>query len=204
VLARYAGQPFAVSSALGILSVAESARREGIKVLLSGDGADECFGGYSWYAHLGKLGAARGAIAPSADVVSYNNVGLDVGARLAALERMSGSERAWAWHYYAHETEKRGLFAADFAREMQSSNRHFLAYKQDGAWVADDFVTQDRAFYLPMEMMRKLDLMTMARSVEGRAPYVAASVLALADRIRLSDAIDAQSGELAIFCPKRW
>ena len=42
-----AAEPFAVSSGLGILSVARAARDDGVKVLLSGDCADELFGGYS-------------------------------------------------------------------------------------------------------------------------------------------------------------
>ena len=45
----YADQPFAVSSGLGILAVSKEASTQGTKVLLSGDGADETFGGYSWY-----------------------------------------------------------------------------------------------------------------------------------------------------------
>ncbi|NDG64028.1 MAG: asparagine synthase, partial [Planctomycetes bacterium] len=45
-LNAHAGQPYAVSSGLGILSIAKAARDSGIKVLLSGDGADE-----HYYAH---------------------------------------------------------------------------------------------------------------------------------------------------------
>ena len=49
---RHGDQPFAVSSGLGILAVARKARELGIKVLLSGDCADESFGGYPYYQHL--------------------------------------------------------------------------------------------------------------------------------------------------------
>ena len=40
---RHGDQPFAVSSGLGILAVAKAARDCGVKVLLSGDGADEAW-----------------------------------------------------------------------------------------------------------------------------------------------------------------
>ena len=48
----HAGEPFAVSSGLGILAISGRARDLGHKVLLSGDCADEVFGGYSWYQYL--------------------------------------------------------------------------------------------------------------------------------------------------------
>lgn len=42
-------QPYGVSSAIGVAAVAKAAKSNGIKVLLSGDGADEAFAGYSWH-----------------------------------------------------------------------------------------------------------------------------------------------------------
>jgi len=42
---RHGDQPFAVSSGFGILAVSKAAREAGIKVLMTGDGADEMFGG---------------------------------------------------------------------------------------------------------------------------------------------------------------
>ena len=59
---RHGDQPFAVSSGFGILAVSKAARDTGIKVLMTGDGADEMFGGYSWYALLDGRGRTwRGA-----------------------------------------------------------------------------------------------------------------------------------------------
>ena len=69
-------QPFAVSSALGILAMSKYAKKLGIKVLLSGDGADETFGGYSWYPKL-----------------KYNNI-------------VFTKDKPKGWHYYATESEK--------------------------------------------------------------------------------------------------
>lgn len=50
--------------------------------------------------------------------------------------------------------------------------------------MPEDFIKQDRVFYLPNEMLKKVDRMTMAYSVEGRAPFVAPSVLSLADKLK--------------------
>jgi len=51
----YGDQPFAVPSGLGIMAISRKAHEEGIKVLLSGDCADEGFGGYNWYFHLKNI-----------------------------------------------------------------------------------------------------------------------------------------------------
>lgn len=173
---RHGDQPFAVSSGLGILAVSKAARDLGIKVLLSGDGADELFGGYSWYEHVIGAHAAPSPQALNHRVVSFQNFGLPLAERLTEIAAMPGPKRAWAWHYYAAEEEKAALFSRDFSAGLDTSLRHFAHHKPDN-WQDMDFVEHDRAFYLPFEMMRKLDRMTMAMSVEGRAPFVAPPVL---------------------------
>lgn len=176
-------QVFGVSSGLGLLAVARAAREAGVKVLLSGDGADECFGGYSWYEHLDRA-ARRPVMAGVAADVSFQNVGLDLAERLRALSSYPDPARAWAWHYYASESEKRRLLAPEVGRETKTSLRVFEG--RDGEWAPESFISHDRDFYLPNEMLRKVDRMTMAFSIEGRAPFVAPSVLAHARRLRLN------------------
>jgi asparagine synthase (glutamine-hydrolysing) len=182
-LSGHAGQPYAVSSGLGILSIAEAARAAGIKVLLSGDGADECFGGYSWYAHLGAYASVSAEPLTANGIAAMHNVGIPLATRLASLKPVSTPERAWGWHYYAHETEKHQLFHADFAHVMQSSLRHFEA-PVAGEWEPLDYIAQDRNFYFPNEMLSKVDRMTMAHSVEGRVPFAAPQVLKLAGKLK--------------------
>lgn len=178
-------QPFSVSSGLGILAVAKAAREVGVKVLLSGDGADECFGGYSWYAHLNGHKGNGVAFVPEG-VVSFQNVGVDVATRRAVLQQYDAHTRAWAWHYYAAEEEKKQLYAAEFFNAHTSSLRFFKHFKREAEWLPEDFIAQDRAFYFPNEMLRKVDRMTMAYSVEGRAPFAAPAVLAFADTLHYS------------------
>ena len=43
---KFSDSPFSVSSGLGVMLVAEKAKELGLRVLLSGDGADELYGGY--------------------------------------------------------------------------------------------------------------------------------------------------------------
>lgn len=165
-----AGQPYAVSSGLGILSIAREARARGVKVLLSGDGADEAFGGYSWYPSIpGSFGAPQGV--PPSEVLRFLDSDGPLDERLRRVALYPPKVRAWAWHYYASEAEKACLFHPDVRAE--SSLHRF-----DG-WSFDeplDYIRNDRAMYFPNEMLSKVDRMTMAFSVEGRAPFAAPSV----------------------------
>ncbi|WP_461209869.1 asparagine synthase (glutamine-hydrolyzing) [Desulfocurvus sp. DL9XJH121] len=177
-------QPFAVSSGLGILAVAQRARQEGIKVLLSGDGADECFGGYAWYTSLARAtGAGTREALPADRVVSYQNFSLGQEERLRTLADYRPRLRAWAWHYYAAEAEKKALFSEDLAGETISSLRHFDHPAGGETWKPNDFILHDKAFYLTNEMLRKVDRMTMAFSVESRVPFTAPAVLAFTDKL---------------------
>jgi asparagine synthase (glutamine-hydrolysing) len=185
---RHGDQPFAVSSGLGILAVAKAARESGIKVLLSGDGADECFGGYSWYPYLAEHSAVRAPASPG--IVSLQSIGIPIAERLAIIEALPDAARAWAWHYYAHEQEKAQLFAADFGDGLSSSLRLFADFRE-AAWRPVDFIAQDRDFYFPNEMLRKVDRMTMAYSVEGRVPFAAPSVLSHAAKLGFRDLVSA-------------
>ena len=174
-------QPFSVSSGLGIMSVARAAQERGIKVLLSGDGADECFGGYSWYEHFNAV--------PSKEVneeLSWQYTSMDKKELASKLTSYGAHKRAWAWHYYASEQDKTELFNRDLLNGVKPSIRFFEQFKSDQNWKAEDFIKQDREFYFPFEMLRKVDRMTMAFSVEGRVPFAAPSVLALADKIPYS------------------
>jgi len=180
-------QPFAVSSGFGILAVAREARDRGIKVLMSGDGADEAFGGYSWYAYLDSRG--RNVLRVADGLISWQNFGVALPERLAAIDSLPQSERAWAWHYYAHEREKTELFSQDFSAGLQSSFRHFDAFRPNRNWEPVDFIAQDRSFYFPQEMLRKCDRMTMAYSVEARVPFAAPAVLSHSDKLEFAHMI---------------
>ncbi len=177
-----AGQPYAVSSGLGVMFVAKTAQEHDIKTLLSGDGADELFGGYSWYQYLNHPALNSGKQASPNSDVSMHNMGMGLEDVLSYIGSYNGAKQAWAWHYYASENEKASLFNPELMdSDLQSSLRIFERYKSDAKWTAVDFIRQDRACYLPFEMMVKLDRMTMAYSIEGRAPLVAPSILHFTD-----------------------
>ena len=178
------GQPFSVPSALGILSVARVANEQGIKVMLSGDCADECFGGYSWYFYLNPEKKYGYIEREKTYPVTFNNFGMGINERLKFLYSYPPQKRAWAWHYYASENEKSKLYNKNAFQNVQSSLRYFYEFKNCADWTPEDFVKQDREFYLPNEMLQKLDLMTMACSVEARPPFAAPAVINFSNKIK--------------------
>jgi asparagine synthase (glutamine-hydrolysing) len=185
---KYGDQPFAVSSGLGLLMIAHAAKDAGIKVLLSGDGADEIFGGYSWYEYF-PMQAQESSTENLVGDVSGQNHGLSWQERVNHLSSYDAQKKAWAWHYYASENEKASLFSEEVVGETKTSLRYFTEYNSAQEWSHEDFIRQDRQFYLPNEMLKKVDRMTMAYSIEGRPPFVAPSVLALAEQFKYSHLI---------------
>lgn len=181
---KYGDQPFAVSSGLGILSIAKASREQGIKVLLSGDGADECFGGYSWYEHLHRAQHSNQQRNLPKEDVSFQNFGLNLNERINYLSGYSAQKRAWAWHYYASENEKRQLFKDEPFRDTNSSLRHFNEFNPASNWSEEDYIRQDRLFYFPQEMLRKVDRMTMAYSIEGRVPFASPEILSFSEKLK--------------------
>ena len=55
------------------------------------------------------------------------------------------------------------------------------------------YIEHDREFYAPNEMLRKLDRMTMARSIEGRVPFASPSIRAMCDFLVFEDLVTQHS-----------
>ena len=172
---KAAGQPYGVSSGLGILAIAREARRQNIKVLLSGDGADEAFGGYSWYSAIPRSFTSHPVRGKMLRFLDGSETSNQKDSRMAGY---SPQVRAWAWHYYASEQEKMSIFHPDI---RAASSLHCF----DGVKLKDpiDYLQHDRDFYFPNEMLSKVDRMTMAYSVEGRAPFASPALQRFAARL---------------------
>ena len=152
-------QPFGAISGIGIKIIAKKARELGIKVLLSGDGADENFGGYSWYPKL-----------------RFNNT------------RFITEQKPKGWHYYAFESEKQDFLNREFFGSLDS--RVYFPKTNDNPI---SFIEFDREFYLPNEMMVKLDRMCMSESIEGRAAFVSPQIVSFVKKINYEKLL--QNGE---------
>lgn len=143
-------EPYGVISGLGVALMALCARENGLRVLLSGDGADEIFGGYSWYPKL-----------------AFSD------------PNFINEQKPKGWHYYAFECEKMEILNPLFFTQDSIKKLDSRIYFPPINAVPRAFIDFDREFYLPYEMMRKLDRFSALASVEGRAVFIAPSVWAL-------------------------
>ena len=173
-------EPIAFPSSVPLYFVSRLAQ-EHVKVVLTGEGADELFLGYPWYAVTRwneRLGRVYRAATPRSirDRVRAAIPGLP--ARLRRYARRT---------FLALEPTPRGLFYENFAVFPDALQRRLLAdgrltardpyadalrcYAEAPGGTVDRMSHADLQTYLT-ELLMKQDQMSMAASVESRVPYL--------------------------------
>lgn len=180
----YIDRPFADSSALAVHILSRHTRQH-VTVALSGDGADELFGGYNKHAaemrarHPGTLEKAVAALAPLWDVLpasrnsSFGNRARQL-RKFARAMRLSPDERYWQWASFMPETEAKALLMHwDTQLNTRYSERknNLLAHLRQQPGMAAVLHT-DLLQVLRNDMLTKVDLMSMANSLEVRVPFL--------------------------------
>lgn len=90
---RYYDEPLPRPHLIAAYVVARAARHDGVKVLLTGEGADEVFGGYRRYVDLGAQMTQTGDLSPL--VFANNRDALPRIQRFLAKTRFSNAYRFW-------------------------------------------------------------------------------------------------------------
>lgn len=184
-IARMFDEPFADSSAVPSYFVAMAARND-VVVVLNGDGGDESFGGYTRYLHY--LHAARKRNLPAPAIPGISQLGrllskLPPSSRLASLGRLitqraalSPIERYARMMSFYQPEEKLKLYRPEFA-ELVSSIDSFEPLER--AWdeagdtdLVNHLLAADVSLYLPGDLLPKVDITTMAVSLEARSPLL--------------------------------
>jgi asparagine synthase (glutamine-hydrolysing) len=182
-------EPFADPAALPLYELARQTRRH-VTVALSGDGGDETLAGYRRYALDGLLRpyaalpawitqravpAAAGLLPEPGWIPEDRNpiTGLKRLGQFSAVTHKASLVR-WG-SYFAHD-EKLALYADrwhdTFAR-TETAGWIAAAYDAAEAKSAlDRTLFADHATYLAGDLLPKTDRMTMAHSVEARAPFL--------------------------------
>ncbi|MBI3263891.1 MAG: asparagine synthase (glutamine-hydrolyzing) [Acidobacteria bacterium] len=194
-------EPFADVSLFPTYLVSQMAR-EHVKVVLAGDGGDELFGGYDTYiaqrvvATWSRLvpGAAIDGLQAAVDLFppSAKKKGLVNKLRrlLQGAARGPASIAQYRWMTYLGPSEKRKLYrpyllSALAASDVYQPVRDVLAHaaRPNHAGEHDLLNRQlyaDLSVYLADDILVKVDRMSMATSLETRAPFLDVDVMELA------------------------
>jgi asparagine synthase (glutamine-hydrolysing) len=167
-------EPFADSSAFPTLAVSRLARRH-VSVVLSGDGADELFGGYHYYPIIGRIAPLLGRHPRFRHVAQRLLAALPL-HRLKLLAGALGSRDAVTLFHYLRSVSKDypTLLSADAAASAGSETW----FEQFASCFAMDLSAEeiamrlDAGLTLPDLFLQKVDVATMAFSLEARCPML--------------------------------
>jgi asparagine synthase (glutamine-hydrolysing) len=186
VLVEHYGEPYADSSAIPTYYVARETRKH-VTVALNGDGGDESFAGYERYAamrlaenyhrlpELLRDRVVRQAIEliPSSEKKRSRVRDVKRFLQAASLPR---AERYLRWVSVFNSEAKENLYSEKFRQETQNTNGGDLLApwfaRANGSGVIDAALLTDIMTYLPNDLLVKVDIATMAVSLEARSPFL--------------------------------
>ncbi|MFM8535463.1 MAG: asparagine synthase (glutamine-hydrolyzing) [Acidimicrobiia bacterium] len=187
-------EPFADVSLFPTFSVSELAR-EHVKMVLSGDGGDELFGGYDSYqaqALASKLGWMGDALMPAlAGVASALPPTEKKKGLINKVKRFSAAATTvppdlghYRWMVYLNARDKARLYGKGLREALGATDVYAPVREALGRFSQDDVLNRqlyaDLSLYLADDILVKVDRMSMATSLETRAPFLDGDVMELA------------------------
>ena len=184
----FADQPLAIGPNVPLLRIAERCRRDGVKVLLSGEGSDELFGGYPWQARTWRAWRARRLRSclpfarpyPPPDVLAQDPFGRF--PRVADPEGMLQLRCLVPDEQVLHDA----ALLDKLAPVRPEEDRAFLAH-----------VLDDMTWFL-QAMLLHSDRMGMAHGVETRVPFVESGLIDFAAHLPRRAKLHRGSGKWAL------
>ncbi len=202
----YFDEPFADSSAIAVYILSKETKKN-VTVALSGDGADEMFSGYN--KHAAALKAINGG--SSAALVknllplwkmlpkSRNST---LGNKVRQLQRfaegmqLTDQERYWKWASLASNNESKEILNETSRNlvaigEFESRKSEILKNIKGTSNISDLLYT-DMQLVLTNDMLTKVDMMSMANSLEVRVPFLDHTLVEFAFQLPDESKINAQ------------
>ncbi|MFT4982415.1 MAG: asparagine synthase (glutamine-hydrolyzing), partial [Bacteroidia bacterium] len=180
---NYIDRPFADSSALPVHILCRHTRKY-VTVALSGDGADELFSGYNKHSaefrarNLGIKEQVVSALKPLWFLLpgSRNSA---LGNRVLQLQKFSNGvslgakDRYWNWASFMPDNQVEKLMQMDGVDSDQIAQRKEALTSELGTTKnLDEVLYSDLHQVLRNDMLTKVDLMSMANSLEVRVPFL--------------------------------
>lgn len=186
LLVQHYGEPYADSSAIPTYYVARETRRH-VTVALNGDGGDESFAGYTRYAAMQVAEAYRRLPALFRDSLIKKAVDLlpsseTKRSRVRSAKRFLQAaslpkvDRYLRWVSVFAPEAKRDLYSPEWRAETFNANPAALLdpwfKRTNGSGIVDAALEADIMTYLPNDLLVKVDIASMAVSLEARSPFL--------------------------------
>lgn len=181
---RY-GEPYADSSCIPTYYVSEQTKKY-VTVALNGDGGDESFAGYERYQAM--ILAERLQKTPYVTRIVFQQLSkllpdnIDPKNRLRRMKRffeaasLPFNKRYIRWVAFLNDDLKRELYSREFSRPISYFNSAgvldtYLNQYRD-LLILDRLLDTDVHTYLPDDLLVKVDITSMANSLEARSPFL--------------------------------
>jgi len=201
---RHYGEPSADKSALPTMLVCELTRRH-VKVALSGDGGDEAFAGYpkhqlNRWQHAASRFFSR-ETKKQWTLASLRGEGWAGSKAAGKLRRILLAETPslFSGEFFSGAFYPR-ITTAEFRRQSDA----FLGSVVADFWSGPEEDPLERILHwdftqpLPASLLTKLDIASMARSLEVRSPFLDHELVELCARLPTSWKVNAQQGKLML------
>jgi asparagine synthase (glutamine-hydrolysing) len=184
-MARHYGEPFADPAAIPSFYLAELTSRH-VTVALNGDGGDECFAGYARYFGTDRAsrldwlpGALKRAAPRLAAVLPKGGTVDSTPARIRRLSARLAETPDARWVSYMSvfgRDERSRILSPGFRVELEGGTADDIIltpwHKSTATGQIDQLLDVDFNTYLPGALLVKMDIATMAYSVEARSPFL--------------------------------
>ena len=186
-MAEHFDEPFADSSAVPVWELCRQTSRH-VKVALSGEGGDEVFCGYEpYHAHLYAMRMKQYKLhffAPAmARLLKMLPASDRKTTRLYKLIRFlphlseSHAQRHFLWKVIFNEEQKRRLYTKEWENSNCKNEATVLLWENafnsfNGQDPISAAALADMSLYLPNDVLKKVDISSMAHSLEVRVPLL--------------------------------
>ena len=185
-LVEHYGEPYADSSAIPTYYVSKETRKH-VTVALNGDGGDESFAGYERYTAM-RIAEAYARV-PSSLRKIFVEAPISLlptselkrsrfrdAKRFLKAANLPRTERYFRWVTTFNGDTKKELYTPEFAASVSGQNPSSLLDKwfarANGTGTLDATLLTDQMTYLPNDLLVKVDIASMANSLEARSPFL--------------------------------
>lgn len=194
VLVEHYGEPYADSSAIPTYYVSRETRKY-VTVALNGDGGDESFAGYERYVAMKmaekytRIPAVLRKILLEKPIELFPTSELKKSRirdakRFLQAANLPKTERYFRWMSTFDREAKKQIYTKDFSATISTQNpsTFFDGWfaKANGAGLLDAVMLTDQMTYLPNDLLVKVDIASMANSLEARSPFLDYKVIEFA------------------------